>query len=68
MDKEKYIVNDEFDVLLRKENKTELEQILIQCIATLSSHPNFQDKSPWEIYETMKDWAKELNLKGDRYV
>lgn len=51
----------EFEIMLKKENKIELEQILIQAIAILCSHPNFIDKTPWEIYETIKNWAKEIN-------
>ncbi len=47
----------DFEELLKKENKTMQEQILIQCIATLCCHPNFSDKTPWEVYETMKKWA-----------
>lgn len=51
----------EFELLMKKENKTELEQILIQAIATLCSHPNFTDKTPWEVYQIIKEWAKEIN-------
>lgn len=50
----------EWDKLLRKRNKTEVEQILVQAIAALSSHPNYQMCTPWEIYELMRKAGLDL--------
>lgn len=41
--------------LLEKEDKTETEQIVIQCITTLCSHLVFQGKTPEDIYKLMKE-------------
>lgn len=49
-----------FDVLLRKPNKTEIEQVLIQCIVSLSPTPNCQHLTPHEIYDLQVKAAREI--------
>lgn len=46
--------------LMGKEDKTPEERVLIQCIASLSSHPNYQDKVPEEIYQQQIKFARGL--------
>lgn len=47
-----------FEGLLRKPDQSKTEQTLIQSIAALSSHPNYQKMTPWEIYDEMAKMAK----------
>lgn len=46
--------------LMEKTEKTETEQVLIQCIATLSSHPNYRRMTPDEIYDAQVRFAQDI--------
>jgi len=46
--------------LMEKQPKTETEQILIQCIATISSHPGYSHMTPDEIFEAMCESARQI--------
>jgi len=43
---------------------TKAEQVLVQCLATISSHPNFTELSPWEILHEMKHQAEQVAQLG----
>lgn len=49
-----------FDELTKKPNKTEAEQILIQCVATLSTKDGYTNMTPWEVFESQQKWAAEV--------
>jgi hypothetical protein len=34
-----------------KRKKSAAEIVVLNCIATISSHPNYQHMTPWEIYD-----------------
>lgn len=52
---------DSFVELCNKTQKTELEQTLIQCIATISTHPAYSRLDPQRIYEMMRDLAYRID-------
>ncbi len=52
-----------FEELLRKEDKSEVEQTLIQSICSLTSHPLYQSCTPWEVYDKQVGLAKETAAK-----
>jgi len=50
----------EWHDLMKKENKTPEERVLIQCIASLSSHPTYWRVTPEDIYEQQIEFAEGL--------
>ena len=48
------------ELMDQKQVKTSEEETLIQCIASLSSHPKFQNMVPEEIYNKMVEWAWDI--------
>lgn len=50
-----------FDKLLEKSSKTEIESMLIQAIAALSTQPQFSSMTPWEIFEHIQNTAQEID-------
>lgn len=32
---------------------TPTERLLMMCLATVSTHPNYSHKTPWDVYDTM---------------
>lgn len=50
-----------FDDLMRKPDKTETEQVLIQCIATISTHEGYTHMTPWEVFESQQKWAESIS-------
>ncbi len=55
-----------FEELLRKEDKSEVERTLIQCICSLTSHPVYSSCDPWEVYDKQVDLAKETAADIER--
>lgn len=53
----------DFDGLLRKTVKTQAEAMLCQAIAALSTQPQFERMTPWEVFEhvrkTSQHWTDE---------
>ncbi|KKK95902.1 hypothetical protein LCGC14_2668170 [marine sediment metagenome] len=48
----------DFEELIRKQPKTEMEQTLVQCIVSLSNHPNYSSTDMWTIYDKQVELAK----------
>jgi hypothetical protein len=42
---------EDFHDLLDREPKTQVEAMLCEAIARLSSAPGFTDKTPWEVFD-----------------
>ena len=49
-----------FDELMQKPNKTQTERVLIQCVATISTHEGYTHMTPWEVFESQQKWASEV--------
>ncbi len=50
-----------FDELMDKPSKTEVEVILIQAIAALSTQEQFSSMTPWEVFEHVQKDAQEID-------
>ena len=50
-----------FDELMDKSSKTEVESMLIQSIAALSTQSQFSSMTPWEIFEHIQNTAQEID-------
>ncbi len=50
-----------FDKLMDKRSKTEVETILIQAIAALSTQTQFESMTPWEVFEHVQKNAQEID-------
>ena len=50
-----------FDELMDKPSKTEVESILIQAIAALSTQSQFSSMTPWDIFEHIQKTAQEID-------
>ena len=50
-----------FDELMDKPSKTEVEVILIQAIAALSTQEQFSSMTPWEVFEHVQKDAQETD-------
>jgi len=46
-----------FRELMKTEDKTETEKMLLHCIATISTQPGFTHFTPEEVYMEMKKQA-----------
>ena len=53
-----------FDMLMSKPSKTEIESILIQAIAALSTQDQFSSMTPWEIFDHVQRTAQEIDKRG----
>ena len=51
-----------FDELMDKPSKSEVETILIQAIAALSTQDQFSSMTPWEIFDHVKKNAQEIDV------
>jgi hypothetical protein len=49
----------DFDELMKKEDKSDCERLLVQGICTATSAPGFTHLTPWETFEKLKGLAKE---------
>ncbi len=49
-----------FDELMKKPDKTETDQVLIQCVATISTHPGYTHMTPEEVFERQQEFAKSI--------
>lgn len=52
-----------FDELMDISSKTEVESILIQAIAALSTQSQFSSMTPWDIFEHVQKNAQEIDSK-----
>ena len=50
-----------FDELMDTPSKTEVESILLQAIAALSTQEQFSSMTPWEIFEHVQKNAQEID-------
>ena len=41
------------DLMSEKHTMSEIEKVVVNCIATISSHQNYQNMVPSEIYDQM---------------
>ncbi len=41
------------DLMNQKRVNTPTERVLLNCIAVISSHPDHEQRMPWEIYDLM---------------
>ena len=48
----------EFQQLLEKRPKTQAEAMLCQAIAALSTQPQFEKMTPWEVFEHVKETSQ----------
>ena len=55
----------DFEELVRKQSKTEMEQTLVQCIVSLSSHPDYSSTDMWTIYDKQVELDKEKGHRSD---
>lgn len=48
-----------FQQLLDKKSKTQVESMLCQSIAALSTQPQFTSMTPWEVFDHIKKTSQQ---------
>jgi hypothetical protein len=56
-----------FDELMQRHGKyTDAERLLVQAIAALSTREGFSNMTPWEVFDTVKQQAEEVDADALR--
>lgn len=58
----------DFDTLIRKTPKTQTEVLLCQAIAALSTQPQFETMTPWEVFDHIKATSQHWESNDDAIV